>query len=316
MTKVTFQVNVSPLDYPRVKLLLPHQLGVFADQCDEILVVIDLRKSKGRKSSGEVWDKNQVLIYDYIEELKHNAFPGLRLVEVDYSDRVRKAMSEKIMTRGTIPDKDFSGGPYYSYFYGLHAAINDLVFHIDADMMFGGGSGTWIKEAVDILNQDDTIFSCSPLAGPPHDDQERLSSFYRKGFNPTGTYDLPFSYLYQHFTTRAFLLSKRKLYKSIRVERPNLDHMLKAYIKGTPPFRYPEGTISDMLKRNNWYRVGFLGQSPGLWSLHPSGDPSFKELLPKIIPLIEKGDFPESQKGAGDVVPEFEDLARSSNVSL
>ncbi len=313
MANVTFQVNVSPLDYPRVKLLLPHQLSVFSGQCTESLVVMDLRKSKGRKSSGDIWEKNQELIYDYLHQLKDDSFPDLKLFEVDYSDGVRKEMSETIMRSGTIPDKDFSGGPYYSYFFGLFAATNDLVLHIDADMMFGGRSSTWVQEAVDILNQDDTIFSCSPMAGPPYDDPKHLSSFYRKGFNPIGTYNQPFSFLYQHFTTRAFLLSKKKLNKSIKVERPNLDHMLKAVLRGTPPFRYPEGTISDMLKRNNWYRVGFLGKSPGLWSLHPSGNPNFKELLPGLIPLIEKGMFPEAQKGAGDVIPEFEDLARSNN---
>jgi hypothetical protein len=301
MNNVTLQINLSPLDFPRVLHLLPHQLRTLANQCSELLIIVDLKKSKCKKSSGESWDRNIQPVMDFLYQLKAKHFPGLRIEMVDYSEHTRKLMSKTIMKHGIIPDKDYSGGPFYSYYFGIYTAKNDYVLHTDADMMFGGGYQNWVTEAIEILERDATIFSCSPIAGPPLLSQDQLPSFYRKKFNPTGKYYFLRSYLYNHFSTRTFLINKKSIYKKISVQLPNFDHFIKALLRGASPYRYPEGTISEMIKRQKLYRLDFYGYNPGLWCLHPNGDSKLNEFLPEVLSLIESNQFPDSQRGLCDV---------------
>jgi hypothetical protein len=311
MNKVTLQINVSPLDFPRVIHLLPHQLKTFSSQCEEKLIILDLKKSRSRKSSGSQWDTNTKPILKFLQELKNESYPDLRIEEVDYSDKIRKCMSKTIMRRGVIPDKDYSGGPFYSYYFGLFAAKYDYVLHIDADMMFGGGSGRWVQSAISVLENDTTVFSCSPLPGPPVFDLNQMPSFYRKKFNPIGFYRFPYSYLYKHFSTRCFLINKNKLYKNISVQYPNLDHFIKALFNGSSPYRYPEGTISDMIRRKRWHRVDFSRSSTEFWCLHPNGNPLLNKLLPQVLSLMESNQFPDSQRGYCDINNDFLNLANA-----
>jgi hypothetical protein len=162
-----------------------------------------------------------------------------------------------------------------------------------------------------VLENDTTIFSCSPLSGPPIFDQNQLPAFYRKKFNPIGFYRFPHSYLYKHFSTRCFLINKNKLYKNISVQRPNLDHFIKALFKGASPYRYPEGTISDMVRRKRWHRVDFSGTPMPLWCLHPNGDPLLNELLPQVLSLMESDQFPDSQRGRSDINKDFLTMAKT-----
>lgn len=316
MNDVTLQINLSPLDYPRVIHLLPHQLKQLAGQCNEILIVLDLKKSTGKKSSGSNWETNKEPIIAYLNELKDNFYPNLRIEEVDYSHKIRKEMSKTIMKRGSIPDKDFSGGPFYSYYFGIFISKYNNVLHIDADMMFGGGSQNWVAEALNVLESDSSIFSCSPLTGPPPLDENIMPANYRNKFNPIAKYKYPFSYLYYHFSTRVFLLKKERLYKNVSVQRPNFDHYIKAILRGASPYRYPEGTISDMIKEKRWYRLDFYGSAPGLWSLHPCTNPEMRLLVSSFIHLIEHDVFPESQRCYHDANTDFLEMARNVDKSL
>ena len=57
------------------------------------------------------------------------------------------------------------------------------------------------------------------------------------------------------------------------------------------------------MRRQGLVRVDFLGQEPGLWSLHPVWrSPGFLKALPALIRRVESGDLPEEQLGDYDVV--------------
>ena len=47
---VTLQISLAPTDLPTAKHTVPHQLRVWADQVDEILLVLDKHRSHGRYS--------------------------------------------------------------------------------------------------------------------------------------------------------------------------------------------------------------------------------------------------------------------------
>src|SRR5215217_4753745 len=49
-------------------------------------------------------------------------------------------------------------------------AAHRHVLHLDADMLIGGGSRTWVMEAAEQLAAREELVSCSPLSGPPRAD--------------------------------------------------------------------------------------------------------------------------------------------------
>ena len=162
-TPVTLQITLAPSDYRHAKILLEHQARTWRDQVDEILLTIDFHRSPGRFS--ERWAEGEHLILPLAQSVG-----GARTVAVDYSAAARTRVSGEFFAGAPVPEKDFRGGPYYSYFFGLTEARNDHVLHTDSDMFFGGGSQTWLAEAVELLHTASDTLVVAPLSGPPAPD--------------------------------------------------------------------------------------------------------------------------------------------------
>ena len=65
---------------------------------------------------------------------------------------------------------------------------------------------------------------------------------------------------------------------------------------------YAEASLSAAMKRAGLVRIDFLGEEPGLWSLHPPyRNAEFYERLPELIKAIEQGEVPEGQLGDYDM---------------
>ena len=86
---------------------------------------------------------------------------------MDYSRNAVTTISEQFFGGELIPPKDWNGGPFYSYFSGFANARYDYIFHIDSDMMFGGGSQIWIAEARRLIEARPEVMVCNPHPGPP-----------------------------------------------------------------------------------------------------------------------------------------------------
>src|SRR5262249_43092197 len=143
----------------------------------------------------------------------------------------------------SVPIKDYRGGPYYSYFYALYASRNRYVFHLDSDMLFGGGSQTWIGEALAILGSPD-VFSCDPLPGPPRQD----GALPRERATLDGRW--PGAFRIDGFGTRVFLIDKERLVR----ERPKLSvnfcsgrAALSALLHGWLPYNAPENNLQKAM---------------------------------------------------------------------
>lgn len=192
-----------------------------------------------------------------------------------------------------IPPKDYRGGPFYSYFFGMYASKNDTVFHLDSDMMFGGGSQDWINEALDVLSDD--VLTCSPLPGPP----TRNGELADQEAEQVG----PWAFRLPTMSTRLFLLNRLRLASVLSgIPRVSGRKWLKAKIEGNPPYGLPEDIISTAMRRHSLTRVDFLGADDGMWSLHPPYRcRNFYETLPALISRIERGDVPDEQKGRYDI---------------
>ncbi len=161
---ISLQINLSPAEYPLVKTMLPHQIGFFGDSVDEIVLTVETRRSKGR--FGNNFDAYRDYFYRFLAELKAEN-PKIRLAEVDYAPGVREVVSRMFLNGNAIlPDKDYRGGPFYCYFFGLFAYRFSTALHLDSDIILGGNGENWPPAAAKLLERPDVLF-VNPLAGPP-----------------------------------------------------------------------------------------------------------------------------------------------------
>lgn len=293
---VTLQVNVAPSDLRYAMHTLPHQLRQWAGQVHEVLFTVDNRPS-GRRTPAT---PEQVQALERLIGDLQARYPHVRSISIDYSPETVEEVSYTFFGGRRIPEKDFRGGPLFGYFYGLHAARHDHVLHADSDMMFGGGSQRWISEALAVLAARPEVLACSPLPGPPTADGSLRSQAADAEPGPG------VAYRFQTLSTRVFLLDRRTLAKHrgsarIRWRRP-FRSVLKALALGFSPYECAEEPISRMMRRRELFRVDLLGESPGMWSLHPAvRTEAYFRHLPELIRSVERGEVPEEQRGEHDL---------------
>ncbi len=298
------QINLAPGDYQHVRYILPHQLQILAPQVDEVVLTVDTQPGKGRFAEG--WQKYSGLLNVFLENEIRSSYNKARIVPVDYSNESMAKTAEYFFGTKSMPVKDFRGGPFYAYFFGLLSATNDIVFHLDADMLLGGGSQSWINEAIELLRSDPQYFTVSPLAGPLHPNGMLIG---QSGWEKIASHTFRFS----EMSTRIFMLDRSVFQtQKLSLTKPNLRSQIKAIVEGNSNADLPEHLISTFMRENNLKRIDILGSSNGLWSLHPPyRTKSFYENLPGIIKHVENNDMPPSQLGFYDVVDELCDWSEA-----
>jgi len=224
------------------------------------------------------------------------AHPNARISEVDYAPETMSAVADEFTGGSPVPAKGTNGTPLYPYFHGLHDARNELILHLDSDLMFGGGSQSWIGEAVAVLAENTDVLACAPLAGPPTSD-----GALRRQPAPRIEHSSP-AFRFNTLTTRLFLIDRERLRERLsplRLLGPLRPlSRAKARLHGNPPYRAAELTISEAMSRAGLYRVDLLGAAPGMWSLHPPyRSEQFYGALPGLIERIETGNVPDAQRG-------------------
>jgi hypothetical protein len=296
MKPVTLQINLAPSDWLHARHILPHQLRQFAAQVDEIVLTLDLHRSVGRFSEG--WEERLPRMQTLIGQCCAQ-YPQVRSTVVDYSPAAIAAVSQAFFGNHLIPAKDFRGGPFYAYFYGLYTASHDHVLHMDSDMMFGGGSQTWVQEALQFLQNHPHVLVCGPLLGAPAADRK----LHSQPANPFAYDSLAFQL--DEMSSRYFLLDRARFRHHIQaLPLPYAAPwgFVKALLEGNPPYRLPEDILSRAMAKHGLLRVEFLGQDSGMWSLHPPYRcPQFYDTLPELIQRIEAGNIPDAQRGYHDV---------------
>ncbi len=299
MNKVTLQISLAPSDYKHSVHLLSHQIEVFGNQVDEILLTYDTHKSKGRFAIN--WEENNAKMWEFLVEFAA-INSKVRLIKIDYSQIKNREIALKFFNKRKIPAKDWRGGPFYTYFFGINEAKNNYIFHIDSDLFFGGLSSTWVLEACLLYQLDPKILFINPLAGPPKEDGKLLKQSYFQYQNK------PYYYGFSTMSTRLFLVDKNRLQqkKVSNIRTFKLRELIRALWRNNPVFKLPEEILSDYMVINDMIRVDFKGNGLGLWSLHPPYRTAyFYENLPNIIDKIKRNDVPESQKGFYDIVDEL-----------
>jgi hypothetical protein len=289
---VTLQISLAPSDYRHARTILPHQARVWRDQVSEIVLTVDFHRSAGRFS--ERWAEGRDRILPLAQSIS-----GARVLTVDYGAAARARVAAEFFGGRPVPVKDFRGGPYYAYFFGLNAAENDLVLHADSDLLFGGGSPTWTAEAVAELSGRPEILFTAPLPGPPSGDG-RLRS--QAALAEPGS---PHAFRFDTMSTRLFLISRgrfRSTIGALRSRRPSPRAAIKAWIERNPAEDLPEHLFTAEMRARGLVRREFLGRAPGMWSLHPPYRcAAFYEGLPELVRRVEANDVPEAQRGDHDL---------------
>jgi hypothetical protein len=289
---VTLQISLAPSDYQHARELLPHQLRVWRGQVAETLLTLDFHRSSGRFSAR--WEEGK----DHIGPLAQ-AQSGARVVTVDYSAAAIARVAGEFFGGQSVPVKDFRGGPYYSYFFGLAEARHEHVLHIDSDMFFGGSSSTWLAEAVAHMKANPEVLFAAPLPGPPTGGRQLRSQV------ATPESHTSHAFRFDTMSTRLFLLDRRRFRSAIgalQPRRPGWREVIKALVEGNPPQDLPEHLFTQAMRAHSLQRREFLGAEPGMWSLHPPYRcADFYTKLPALIACIEAGDLPDAQLGCHDI---------------
>lgn len=303
---VTLEITCAPTDLPHAEHILPHQLRRWAGQVDDIQFTFDLHQSRGRfgAAAQERLPGMRRLLAELCDE-----HPHAHVEEVDYSPETVAAVARQFFGAASMPPKNHYGGPLYSYFYGPHVARHDHILHVDSDMLFGGGSQTWTREAVASMEERSDLVLCSPWPGPPTADgtipPEVLARHTGVGSEPTAEPGDGLAAWFSGFTTRLYLMHRPRFLERLGplpLERPRARSRARGFLEGHPPWEVPETTITRQMHRRQIRRLDFLGTEPGMWSLHPAlRSELFYAELPGLVERVEAGDLPAAQLGDFDV---------------
>jgi hypothetical protein len=156
-----------------------------------------------------------------------------------------------------------------------------------------------MREAQELLSQREDLVTVSPLPGPPTSDGTLRSQHLER--EP----GLSFAFRATGISTRHFLIDRRRLrarLAPIVLTAPGVHRRVGAWLDGTPPVKPLEDLLSDRMRQEGLHGIEFLGDSPGLWGVHPRyRSAAFYESLATLISNVERGAVPEGQRGCHDL---------------
>lgn len=131
---------------------------------------------------------------------------------MDYSNEAREEVAKSLWGKPNLPIEDYRGGPFYSYFYGIHKSSCEYILHLDSVIILGGSSSHWCADAMDIYKSNPRLLFIKPLSGPSPTNEKKPQQF----INAKMYKDFRHSYLTNTFTNRSFLCSKSRLSTALK----------------------------------------------------------------------------------------------------
>jgi hypothetical protein len=302
---IAANISTYPGDVKHFKELFPHHIRVWGPSVDRFVVTIDTHQARaGRYRSGN-FERNLEQLRTVVEAARRN-YPAIEAIDVDYSPEARRAVAQYFFNRDMIPAKAWDGGYFHSFLYGLWSSKARYVMHFDGDMLFGGGSHTWIRQAIACIDERPDVFLTAPFPGPPRSDGRIFG--HATADNPMfGREDMPFfAYRQGHLSSRAFFMDMNKFKATMGAfpwVEPSARQKLKAKLLGHEPEAIEaEALMSKGLQSRGMYRIDMLGSAPGMWSLHPPyRSEEFYRRLGEFIGRTERGELPDGQLGHFDL---------------
>eukprot|EP00903_Cladosiphon_okamuranus_P000952 g950.t1 len=234
------RINTYPLDLPHFEATLAHKMRVFGSQVDRTIVTVDVRPPQSGRYKGDPKANRYMQSLETFRALYpilESRYENLSFHEVDYSAAEKKSVSDYFLGSEEMPDKAWDGGPFYCYFQGILDADSDYVLHMDADMLYGGMSQTWVDEAISLLQERDDLLFASPLPGPPH--PEGLKGKHEGADHAFDGDDVDgrVAYRFHFVSTRIFLMDMQRFKErvgTLDLETPPLSYRLRGLLLGNP----------------------------------------------------------------------------------
>jgi hypothetical protein len=296
-------VNVAPVDLPHAETTLRHQLRTWGGQVARVIYTLDLAKSPGPR--GVDYEQHRPAMEQLIERLAATS-PTYRAVTVDYSPEAVGRVGAAFFAGASPPTKDCYGAPFYAYFDGLASVDTRYVLHMDSDMLFGGGSQTWIGEAIELLESRSNVLFVAPFGGPPSADPRVTRKERRRELNaqPFGSLPVlesvdPRTKRFGHVGSRIFFTDLDRLRGAGPFSAYDAPPWSRGSNLATTPFLPAESTLSAAMRDGGWVRLDYLGTGAGMWRLHPAQRGSaYAANLPHVIAALERGAIPDYQRGS------------------
>jgi len=303
---IAAQISTFPMDLRHFEALLPHQIRQLGSNVERIVVTIDTHRSRSGRYHGDNFDEHLQKLRQVCVDAR-KSFPQLEISEVDYSAPMQREVSQYFFGTDSMPVKAWDGGYFYSLFFGLYQANAQYVFHYDGDMLFGGGSKTWVREAIECMSTRPDVYVVAPLPGPPRPDGKVFGHDPSAGGFAFRREEMPWlAYRHKYMSSRVLLMDMNKMKSRLGVipwVPTTAKQKVKARLLGHPPEAIEaEILLSKALQSSDSYRIDELGSGPGFWSLHPPyRSEEFYRRLPEFIRRVEANDIPEAQLGHYDM---------------
>jgi hypothetical protein len=282
----TFSMLAAPSDWSFVDLVLRHLLRMCAHDFRDVLVVVDDLPKKGRPADAA--HNLQAILSDMQRDAVISRVVNLSAVHQD-SERI----CQKYLGRVPPVGRDRRGIPLLGWIAGLDAARTDFVVHFDSDILLHQDAGhRWLTDAMHLMRCDASAMFVAPRPGPPTPDGGL------RGQPSDPTFDSRGNFRFKHFSSRRFLVSKRRLEAFLPTPLLYTTRRDRVFMRlgfGSA-FQTWEECVSVALKRSDYFRVHL--HNPGAWSLHcKDHSPEWVAALPAIIARVERGEWPEAQAG-------------------
>jgi hypothetical protein len=273
---------------------------------------MDLHRSAGPR--GEHFDERKPGMQRLVESLGRGS-DAQNVLEVDYSDEAMSRVGSMFFGGAVPPVKDCFGAPFYAYFYGLATVKTRYVLHLDCDMLFGGGSDVWLREAMELLDSRPELLFVCPLAGPPTLDARiprriRRAQLHTQEFGsePVLECRAPRTYRLRHVSSRVFFADLDRLRGAGPLTIMDAPPWTYGSDLATTPFLPAETVLSRVMHDGGWSRLDYLGKDPGMWFLHPpQRGPAFIANLSNVIAAIETDNVPPGQRGSYELLDDWID---------
>jgi hypothetical protein len=274
----TMAVLAGPADIEYFRHITAHLKRTAHFQFSETLLVLDTMQR--RKSEALVAAARAMQAANEID----------RYVELE--PHMNIMLAHKHFTQPPKRLRDNRGIPLFGWIAGMENATTDYLFHSDSDILIHSAANfSWVKAAIDVMENDPSIMFVAPLAGPP---------------NPRGLVgqkvapiiDEAGNYRFKTFSSRHYVVNRRRFEKLLPLRPLHASEWRKLVMTlgGSSSLRTWEKHVGLALASSAFFRIHL--SDPRAWGLHcKDHGPPWRENLPSIMAAVERGDFPRSQAG-------------------
>jgi hypothetical protein len=149
---------------------------------------------------------------------------------------------------------------------------------------------------IQLIDDVEQILFVSPLSGPPTEDGTLHQGNTHYELDPRGFY------VFKEFTSRKYLLSRKRLEQSLPYQPLWISRKRKllSYITGQSALWSWEVIASKKLRDTEFIRADM--KDPRAWTLHtPDHGPEFVRNLSQLVGKVSRAQFPASQRGHYDL---------------